>query len=409
MKHFLFLLIGSMMVCGCKTQKKSPDLKVGEWKGTMMLLEGKRLPFNFSMENDENGTYVMKVRNAEEVVVFDEIKVSKDSIHIKMMAFDGYISATFTEDEIVGNFIEENLERSVPFRATYGQEPRFITAREPKTNISGVWEVEFNVDQPESAYGAKGIFIQNGHKITGTFRTKTGDYRYLEGVVDGDSLKLSTFDGTHAYLFSAAVSNNLINGRFYIGTHAARNFRAVRNEAFELPDANTLTYVKEGYHKFDFSFPDVDGNWVSLSDEQFKDKVVLVQLMGTWCPNCLDETRFFREYLKENPNNDLKLVALAFEYAKTKKRAINSIDRFKKRLDVDYPVLLAQYGSVNKEEAAKKLPMLNAVISYPTTIFLDKKGVVRKIHTGFNGPATGINYEEFKVGFSKTLDMLLAE
>ena len=53
--------------------------------------------------------------------------------------------------------------------------------------------------------------------------------------------------------------------------------------------------------------------------------------------------------------------------------------------------------------------MLNHVLSYPTTIFIDKKGVVRKIHTGFNGPATGEKYTEFKTEFEGFVGELIDE
>ena len=148
---------------------------------------------------------------------------------------------------------------------------------------------------------------------------------------------------------------------------------------------------------------------VSLNDERFKDKVVLVQIMGTWCPNCLDETKFYVEYLKNNPNPNLEFVALAFEYAKTEEKAFAGIERLKNRVGVEYPILLAQIGTSSKTKANEKLPMLNHVLSYPTTIYIDKEGNVRKIHTGFNGPATGQKHEEFKAEFSETLGELLAE
>ena len=53
--------------------------------------------------------------------------------------------------------------------------------------------------------------------------------------------------------------------------------------------------------------------------------------------------------------------------------------------------------------------MLNHVLSYPTSIFIDKKGRVRKIHTGFNGPATGDKYTEFKAEFESFVSELLSE
>jgi hypothetical protein len=71
--------------------------------------------------------------------------------------------------------------------------------------------------------------------------------------------------------------------------------------------------------------------------------------------------------------------------------------------------LLAQYGGANKLEANRKLPMLNRVLSYPTTILLDREGKVRRIHTGFNGPATGLKYEEFTEEFDRLVKQLLSE
>ena len=68
------------------------------------------------------------------------------------------------------------------------------------------------------------------------------------------------------------------------------------------------------------------------------------------------------------------------------------------RYNVTYPILFA--GSSNRDEAGKTLPMLNKIFAFPTTIYIDKNGTVREIHTGFNGPATGEYYENFKQEFA---------
>ena len=39
---------------------------------------------------------------------------------------------------------------------------------------------------------------------------------------------------------------------------------AIKNENATLPDAEKLTYLKEGYDRIEFSFPDVTGKKVSL-------------------------------------------------------------------------------------------------------------------------------------------------
>ena len=131
--------------------------------------------------------------------------------------------------------------------------------------------------------------------------------------------------------------------------------------------------------------------------------------MGTWCPNCLDESKYYAEVYKQYNEKGLEIVALAFEYAKTKEKAFAGIKRLQDRIDINYPILLAQTGTTSKTKAQEKLPMLNHVLSYPTTVFVDKKGKVRKIHTGFNGPATGEKFEEFKAEFTEFVGVLLEE
>ena len=341
-------------------------------------------------------------------MTIDEFTFNGDSINIRMPVFEGHITGTYTTDRISGEFIEESKERRVPFVATYGKQDRFTVNEDAAVNLSGIWETYFDVNT-EDEYAAKGIFMQNGNRLKGTFRTKTGDYRYLDGVVTGDSMKLSAFDGSHVFLFLAEVTDSTLNGKFYSGNHSVEEFMAARNEAFELPDSNELTYLREGYDKFDFTFPNSDGEMVGLDDPMFKDKAVLVQIMGTWCPNCLDETRFYVDFVKNNPDLDLQLVGLAFEYAKTEEKAFEGIQRLQEREDVPYPILLAQYGTSNKQKANEKLPMLNHILSYPTTIYIDKSGEVRKIHTGFNGPATGEKFVEFKEEFNKTIQELTSE
>ena len=130
--------------------------------------------------------------------------------------------------------------------------------------------------------------------------------------------------------------------------------------------------------------------------------------MGSWCPNCLDESIFYVDYLNNNVLKDVEFIWLAFEYAKTKELAINSILKLKNEIGINYPILLAQYGGTNKKEALKKFPMLNNIISYPTTIFVNKSKEVVKIHTGFNGPATGEKYIDFVKEFDKTIKSMIA-
>ena len=398
------LLLLTLFSC---VNPENEGLREGRWRARLEVMNKEVLPFNFDLKKEHSG-YVITIYNAEETIHVDEIEINNDSIKIKMPAFEGYIAGTFSESAITGEFIKESLDRIVPFYAVFGDSTRFRSTENASINVSGIWETKFSPDT-EDEYMAKGIFEQKKNRVSGTFRTNTGDYRYLEGAVDGDSLRLSTFDGAHAFLFTAKVTNSNLIGTFYSGNHFKEPFIAQRNDEFELADEESLTFLKEGYEELQFSFPNTNDNLISLEDSRFKEKVVVIQIMGTWCPNCLDETKFLSEYIKTRKRGNFEVVALAFEYAKTKDLAFDRIERLKSRVGVPYPILLAQYGSSDKIKANEKLPMLNHILSYPTTIFIDKKGKVRKIHTGFNGPATGEKYIDFKEDFDNYIELLLSE
>ena len=399
-------LLAIMLLFSCK-EDQTQTLKAGTWRAHLEVTDSIELPFIFEVHQDKTLT----IFNAEEEILVDDIRYENDSVFIKLPVFESDIRAVFVNDSTLsGNFIKPEVNRIVPFKAVFNNHNRFELQSQTSTqNISGNWETVFSPNNEEDRSVAKGIFKQDGSKVTGTFLTETGDYRFLEGVMDGDTMKLSAFDGAHAYLFMATVKDSVMNGTFYSGNHFSEPFTAKPNDAFELADANTLTYLNEGYENIEFSFPDADGKLVFLSDARFKNKVVIIQIMGTWCPNCLDESRYFSEYYANNKSEDLEFVALAFEYAKTEEAAFKNINRLKNQLDIQYPILLAQYGGSDKAKAQEKLPMLNQVLSYPTSIFIDKTGKVRKIHTGFNGPATGEKYMAFKKEFEGFVDMLVKE
>lgn len=404
MKYNILLLF-TILAFACKQEETIQKLQPAKYRGELKVNDVLHLPFTFEVLSENE----LHVFNAEEVIEVTDVTYKNDSVYMQTPVFEGYLVAKIENNTLKGRFVKEGLNRVMDFKAEQN-DTRFDAADEGgEYNIQGSWETQFSPNSEEDKYVAKGIFKQYANKVTGTFRTTTGDYRYLEGVLNGDKLQLSTFDGAHAFLFTAEVNDSVMNGMFFSGNHWKEPFIAKRNENYELPDADSLTYLNDGYNKVEFSFPEENGNTVSLNDERFKDKVVIIQIMGTWCPNCLDESRFYSEFYKKHSNEDFEIIALAFEYVKTKEKAFQNIKRLKENTGIEYPILLAQYGSSSKVKAQEKLPMLNHILSYPTTIFLDKTGVVRKIHTGFNGPATGEKYLDFKQEFEAFVNQLLAE
>lgn len=401
--RYLLVILTLFTVLSCD-KNETEFLTFGTYRGQLKVNDTVQLPFIFKVK-DAN---TLEIYNAEEVIEVDEIEYKNDSVHIKLPVFEGMLVAKITDQTLNGRFLVEEKGRQQAFTASKNNS-RFDNNAKAETNITGNWQTVFSPNTEADRYVAKGVFTQNENIVTGTFLTETGDYRYLEGVVNGNQLQLSTFDGAHAFMFTGTVTDSTINGQFYSGNHWKEPFTAKRNEGYQLKSADQLTYLKEGYDTLAFTFPDADGNQVSLTDAQFKNKVTVVQIMGTWCPNCLDESKYYTSYYNANKDKDIQFVALAFEYAKTEEKAFSFIKRLQDRLNITYPILLAQTGTTSKSKANEKLPMLNHVLSYPTSIFIDKKGKVRKIHTGFNGPATGDKFTEFKTDFTTFIDQLLKE
>ncbi|AXT20512.1 TlpA family protein disulfide reductase [Flavobacteriaceae bacterium AU392] len=404
MKKKLIILILFTTSFSC-AKKQKLELLPGKYRAVIEVQDNEELPFIFEVVSKNK----LKIFNAEEVIEVDEIEYFKDSVKIQTPVFEGFIVAKFEGNNLKGQFIKENEDKITSFKAEYNNSARFNITSKPLVDVSGIWETIFSEGIEGDEYIAKGIFKQEENKVTGTFRTQTGDYRYLEGVVDGDELRLSTFDGAHAFLFTAKITDSTLQGVFYSGNHWKEPFVAKRNNDYDLPNGDHLTYLKEGYDKLAFSFPDANGNNISLEDERFKNKVVVIQIMGSWCPNCLDESRYYTQFYNNHKDEDVEFIALAFEYAKTKESAFRSIKRLRDKIGINYPIVLAQFGTDDKTLAQEKLPMLNHILSYPTTVFVDKKGNVRKIHTGFDGPATGDKYITFKKEFETFVSELIDE
>ena len=398
----LILIIAS----SCAPKENSIEnvkISEGKWRATLNV-QGNELPFNFDLDY-EGENIGITIHNADERLKIEDITVQGDSIFIPMHILDADIKAKVTEQGMTGNWTKNYEEDYVlHFEAVFDQKHRFEVPTKEAADFNGRWAATFD-HEGDTTIGI-GIFEQNGVDVTGTFLTPTGDYRYLEGVVDGNKMTLSTFDGGHAFVFSAVKNeDNTLTGDFWSGKSWHETWYAVHDKDAELPDADSLTYLKEGYDKLTFSFPDLEGNLKSPSD--YEGKVLILQIFGTWCPNCMDETKFLTKWYDENKDRGVEILALDYEAKDDFEYAKKRIMNMKNKWDIQYDFVVA--GTKDKEEASKTLPMLNRIISYPTTIFLDKKGNVARIHTGFTGPGTGHYYEQFIKEFNETIDRLLEE
>lgn len=400
----------AFLLMGCSaTDRDQPheNLKTGMWRAVLKLQE-EELPFNFIVSSDSASGYNIHIINASERLLLDNITLRGDSVSIPLHIFDASFEARISGDTLEGLFVRHyDKDNTIPFLAVHGQQFRFKSndSANLSHNFSGKYQVEFYNEKDTTQ--AIGVFLQRNDSVTGTFLTPTGDYRYLQGNIVNDTMFLSAFDGNHAYLFTALpVGQDSLNGLFYSGRTKKTKWKAWKDEKASLPDPESLTYLKPGFDRIEFSFPDVDGNPVSLDDEKYRNKVVILQISGTWCPNCMDETRFLAPWYDQNKDRGVEIIGLAYERKDDFEYARNRVKKMISALKVNYDFVIA--GTNEKEKASRTLPMLNSVVSFPTTIFIGKDGKVKKIHTGFSGQGTGEFYEQFVEHFNETINDLLA-
>jgi thiol-disulfide isomerase/thioredoxin len=381
----------------------------GWWQAQLHRQDGKNIVFTFEWAN-EQGKSVWYIHNAAEKIKVSDVVQTGDSVIVHMPVFESEFRIVYQQNKLQGVWKKgsSGVLQIIPFTAIQGKD-RFEGAAASSKNVSGRWAAVFKGDKATDSTVAE--FVQQGSKVTGTFLTPSSDYRYLEGIVRNDSLFLSTFDGSHAYLFTAKIDNDtkISGGMYYAGATAKQEWTAVKSEKAAVPYDGTAMFLKPGEERLNFTFNDLDGHPVSINDDRFKNKVVVVQLMGSWCPNCMDETVFLSQYYNSNKMRGVEVVSLAYEYSTDIERSRKSLRKFQEGFHVQYPMLITGVTVNDSLRTEKTLPQLTAIKSFPSSIFIDKKGKVRKLDTEFNGPGTGVHYTEYKNEFEATINKLLAE
>ncbi len=408
--------LGMLLLTGLTTllnvHAQTNAIKNGIWRGVFTAGDIE-VPFNFEVKGGESESPVFTALNGDRRDGFNVRRISKDSIQVNLNTFEtawfGKIHADGTITGVQKSLVTGTKGRVFPFSAVPGKAHRFTEPGKelsPKADLSGKWVIKIvGADKAEADRVA--VFEQKGNKINGIILSVTGDSRELEGNVQGDEFFLSGFTGS-----SPAFVRGKINGdqsiAGSIGANAAPiRFEGTKNDKAALPDAYALTFLKPGYDKFDFTFPDINGKQVSLSDDKYKGKVVIIEIMGTWCPNCIDQITFLAPWFKENRSKGVEAIGLAFEAKDDLAFAKGTLTKLKNRYDIQYDLLFA--GKVGGDAIAEKLPAIDKFLAYPTTIIVGRDGKVKEIHTGFSGKGTGAFYDEYVKKWNEDLAKLIAE
>ena len=257
-----------------------------------------------------------------------------------------------------------------------------------RADVAGTWRMQFN------GHGvARGVLVQDASGVvTGTVEVpqQYGDLRFLAGNVRGTRMRLSTFDGQHVGLLQGEVRADGVLSGEWISSESRDHFVAERAGDFSLPDPLNRVRLKPEARRLDLE---------PLRDPKYAGKPVIVELFGTWCPNCNDHAPVLVDLYREFGPQGLEILGLAYEYADSRESAERRVREFKEKHGVEWDVVIAD--STLEELADEGLAGLSPIEGVPVTIFVKPDGTVHAVYTGFSGPATGAAHQEARAQFRK--------
>lgn len=389
------------------------DIATGAWAARLDSPHGP-LPFGLEITRDsELGLFATVINGRERI----DVPLERGADGRFTFDFPHYAAKLVATLDETGRALDgewtkragPSTFRTLPFHASHpAPAPRSpdAAATERVAKISGRWRVKFEKD-PDPAVAIFGPSTTTPGGVEGTFLTATGDFWHLAGAYD-DHLLLTCFDGAHAFRFGADLqADGTLAGTFSSGSAHTDTWTAVRDDNAKLPDEFARVRWDESYGWNDLQFPHKDGRLVSLGDARFDGKARILQLTGSWCPNCHDETALLAELHGEYAAKGLEITALCFELTGERELDMQAAERLFARHEAEYGWLLA--GRFEKQSASEALPALDRVFTFPTTIFVGRDGRVRAVHAGFSGPATGDAYRALRADFRRRIEELIAE
>lgn len=383
----------------------------GRWRAWLDS-PGGQLPFGLELKQGDRGWQAWLVNGPERIEV-PRVTVAPGAVVLDIMHYDSTIRAEVGQDgrRLDGQWVKRpGTQKSVrmAFHALAGLAVPGAPGLPVESNggavsvgnIDGRWTVQFS----QSSDPAVGVFeTVKGQGVVGTIMTTTGDYRYLAGSLEGSRLRLSVFDGAHAFLFDARLGHDgMLRGDFWSGDAWHERWTGHLDPSAKLGDAFGQTLAVGRADLANLVFPDATGTRRRLADLASGCKLMILEIMGTWCPNCHDAGAYLADLHRRYGPQGVVFVSLAFEVSGEFERDARQVRRFVERHGIAFPVLIA--GTSDKAKVTQVLPMIDRLKSYPTTLVLDPSGKVISVYTGFTGPATGEAYEAFRREFEALVE-----
>jgi thiol-disulfide isomerase/thioredoxin len=372
----------------------------GHWRGVLDVAGGP-LRFTFAVETARSG-WRGRLCNATVCDAFSAVRVRGDTVTLELADYAASIVAVVAGDSMTGSYsnIGSRGPRTIPFRAARGDWP----AEPPGPALTGRWDAWFITDGRRSPRVVELRATRRG--LEGTVISNNGDYGLFWGRAEADSFSMSHFDGSFVYMLAGRLDGDTLRGLFHAGLRTQTPFIAVRSTG--APHLTPPTQVtRADTAPFRFAFRDLEGRMVTAEDERFRGKVVIVDVIGTWCPTCHDAAPAMVRLYHRYRARGLEIVALAYEVSGDTAQDAPLVRRYRDKFAIPFPILLA--GISDTRAAGATLPQLTNFTAFPTTIFLGRDGRVRRIHAGFYGPAMGERQRELEREFEREVERLLNE
>ena len=376
----------------------------GLWDATITF-NGQAIPFRLQIAG--GGSNVQGwLFNGEDKVVASGGSFQNGSLVLNFDSYAAKLEVKLQDGALVGQY-GPMLKKTYPVMAHRHTAEASSNANAP--SINGLWEVGVKSSKGEQAWR---LIVQqkSASNVSAAILRVDGDTGALTGTYKDGHFVLSHFSGGRPALMILTPAADGTLAIDMTDLHGKSQMTATRPDvarAKGLPpptDPDHHTSVKDSSEPFRFSFPNLNGQIVSNTDARFQGKVVLVNITGSWCPNCHDEAPFLAEMYRKYRSQGLEVVALSFEEEDQLKNP-ERLRAFIKEYGIDYTVLV---GGVPDERDAKLTQPVN-LNSWPTTFFLGRDGRVRFVHAGFPGPASGELYREATQEFRSQVEGLLAE
>jgi thiol-disulfide isomerase/thioredoxin len=375
----------------------------GVWTGTAQV-NGHEVPFRLEISGSDNDVRGALVNGKERSAVSSG---SYSDGHL-ILHFDYYantLDAAVHDGVLTGTFAGHI--HSIPITAHLNGELPAAAANPP--HIAGVWSV--GVDNGSKGERSWKLRVrQTGPNVDAVIERIDGDTGNLYGVWRDGVFAVSHFTAAGP---SFAVLRPQAEGTLQLETAAhgggvqtftAHRVSPVHTVALEnLDDPLHHTSLENPNEPLAFRFPDLSGKLVSNTDPEFAHKALIVSVGGSWCPNCQDEAPFLEALYRKYHSRGLEIVELSFEETSQLQNPAR-LRAVIQRYGITYPVLVAG----TPDQLDEKIPHVENLDCWPTTFFVGRDGLVKAIHTGYAGPATGVDNHDLEKETTTLVERLLA-